>query len=97
MRRKYRQYALCVQAEEDEDLQVRKLYEVLPDELAAQRGHLRVVDDSGEDYLYPAGSFVLLDLPEEAERALHRVSKARGPTPANQAPERVLPAAERRR
>jgi len=78
-------YALCVQADEDEDLQVRKVYEVLPDELATQRGHIRVVDDSGEDYLYPAESFVLLDLPQEAQRALRPRSKPRSAKHANPA------------
>ena len=65
-----RRYALCVQADDDEDLEVRKVYEVLTDELAAKRRHLRVVDESGEDYLYPAEFFVLLDLPRKVERAV---------------------------
>ena len=43
MRETRRRYALCVQAEEDEDLQVRKAYEVLPDEFSARRGQLRLV------------------------------------------------------
>ena len=72
MPEKRSRYALCVEAGEDEDLQARKVYEILPDALAANRGHLRVVDDSGEDYLYPAESFVLLDLPREAEGAFPR-------------------------
>ena len=65
-----RRYALCVQAEGGEDIDVRKVYEILPDELAAKRRHVRVVDESGEDYLYPAEFFVLLDLPREVERAV---------------------------
>lgn len=83
MRENRRRYALCVQAEEDEDLQVRKVYEVLPDDLAGKRGHIRVVDESGEDYLYPAESFVLLDLPREVERALRPRSKPRSAKHAN--------------
>lgn len=67
---KRRQVALCVEARPDEDIEVRKIYELLPDELAAERGHLRIVDESGEDYLYPAELFVVLELPREAERAL---------------------------
>ena len=77
------QFAVCVQADPDEDLQVRKVYEVLRDELAAKRGHLRVVDESGEDYLYPAESFVLLDLPQEAQRALRPRTKPRRAKHAN--------------
>ena len=69
MTRKNR-YVLCVHAEGDVDLERRKIYEVLPDERAALDGYLRVVDESGEDYLYPARFFVPLPLPREAERAL---------------------------
>lgn len=89
MRENRRRYALCVQADADEDLQLRKVYEVLPDALAAKRGHLRVVDESGEDYLYPAESFVLLDLPLEAERALRPQSKPRSAKHANPALQRT--------
>ena len=41
-----------------ESLEVRKVYVVLADEVAAQRQHLRVIDETGEDYLYPAKLFV---------------------------------------
>ena len=67
MTRKPRRYALCVHAEGDLDLEPRKLYEVLPDKRAAADGYLRVIDESGEDYLYPARFFVPLPLPPEAE------------------------------
>lgn len=72
-----RRYAVCVHAKEGEDIEVRKVYEVLPDELAAKRRHIRVVDESGEDYLYPAELFVLLDLSREVERALRPRSTRR--------------------
>jgi hypothetical protein len=75
MTRKTRRYVLCVHAEGDVDLQSRKLYEVLPDEQAAADGYIRVIDESGEDYLYPARFFVPLPLPREAERALARAGK----------------------
>lgn len=45
-------------------LELRKLYEVLPDADAEKLGHLRV-DESGEDNLYPEGFFVGLDLPQQ--------------------------------
>ena len=48
----------------------RKLYEQIPDARAGEDGYVRVVDESGEDYLYPADYFVAVDLPREAERAL---------------------------
>lgn len=70
-------YAVCVRSEAGDDLEVRKLYRVLPDETAAGRGHVRVVDESGEDYLYPLEWFVALEVPEELERALEAMSPAR--------------------
>jgi hypothetical protein len=47
-------------------LETRKLYRRLPDDAAAARGFVRVVDESGEDYLYPAEIFVAVDLPQAA-------------------------------
>ena len=79
-----RRFALCVQAEEDEDIVLRMVYEVLPDPLAARRGHLRIVDESGEDYLYPAEWVVLLELPGEARRAFRPRRRVRRAGHANQ-------------
>ena len=53
-----------------DDLKVRTVYRVLPDESAAKSNYLRIVDETGEDYLYPAAYFVLVDLPREIEKAL---------------------------
>lgn len=64
------QFALCIENKDCDDLEKGKVYRVLPDEAAAQEGYLRVFDESGEDYLYPEGYFVLLDLPRKAEDAL---------------------------
>ena len=50
-------FAVCVANEGCDDLQVWKLYRVLPDTAASADGYLRVVDDSGEDYLYPISHF----------------------------------------
>jgi hypothetical protein len=50
------------------------IYQVLPDESAARSEYIRVIDNEGEDYLYPAKYFVIVDLPREVERALLRVS-----------------------
>jgi len=63
-------YALCVENRDCEDLEKRKIYQVLPDEEAQKEGYLRVIDESGEDYLYPASYFILLQLPIEAQEAL---------------------------
>lgn len=55
-------FAVCVQNDDCEDLELRNLYQVLPDEAAAADGLLRVIDESGEDYLYPAECFLALEL-----------------------------------
>ncbi len=63
-------FAICIRNEGAEDLEIRKVYQVLPDESAAAAGYIRIIDESGEDYLYPKDYFVLLELPEEVERTL---------------------------
>ena len=68
--KKAEQYVICVRTEGSEDLEVRKLYRILPDESAASRGHIRIIDESGEDYLYPAEWFLPMAVSEEVERAL---------------------------
>jgi len=51
-------------------LEKRKIYEVLRDDVAAKEGYLRIIDESGEDYLYPESYFILVELPREAQDAL---------------------------
>ena len=50
------------------------IYQILPDDSAAKSNYVRVIDNEGEDYLYPAGCFIFLDLPREIERAVLEVS-----------------------
>jgi hypothetical protein len=64
-------YALCVDNKDCEDLEKRKIYQTLPDDDAKQEGYLRVIDESGEDYLYPESYFILIQLPREAQEALN--------------------------
>ena len=70
VRKTRRRFAICIENPACDDLEVGKVYRTLPDKLAAAKSYLRVVDDSGEDYLYPASHFVFVDLPSRAERAL---------------------------
>lgn len=65
-----KRFAVCIADRGCADLQVGKIYGILVDKAADAKGHLRVVDDSGEDYLYPAGHFVFVELPQKARRAL---------------------------
>ena len=51
-------------------LELHKMYRVIPDEDAARDGDLRVIDESGEDYLYPARRFLIAEWPKAVERAL---------------------------
>jgi hypothetical protein len=65
-----KRYALCIQNRGYKaSLDVRKVYPVLPDATATRRGLLRVVDESGEDYLYPAELFVPIEVPRAAAKA----------------------------
>ena len=54
---------LCVRNDGSDDLEPRKVYQSLPDPGAAREGFVRVIDESGEDYLYPAEYFVPVRLP----------------------------------
>ena len=68
--RRKRAFLLCVSTKGCDDLELRKVYEQLPDEQAAKEGYVRVLDESGEDYLYPGKCFVEVELPRNAKRAL---------------------------
>lgn len=63
-------FALCIENRDCEDLEKRKIYQVLPDQEAAREGHLRVVDESGEDYLYPESYFIVIKRNRKAQEAL---------------------------
>ena len=61
-------YAVCINdGGYVDDLKVRTIYQVLPDESAARSHYVRIVDETGEDYLYPEIYFVLIDVPREVE------------------------------
>ena len=51
-------------------MEKRKIYQMVPDEEAEKEGFIRVIDESGEGYLYPQSYFVIVQLPREAEEAL---------------------------
>ena len=63
------QLAVCVQSDDPDLLTPRMIYQVVPDENAAKSGYVRVIDNEGEDYLYPAKYFVFVELPSEVQRA----------------------------
>lgn len=68
---KARRYAVCVNATGYRvSLEPRKIYEVWPDADAESHGQLRVVDETGEDYLFPASLFRFLTLPPGVDHLL---------------------------
>ncbi len=70
-----KRYVLCVNnAGYKVSLVIRRVYRALPDAEAAKRDLIRVVDESGDDYLFPAKLFVSIDPPEEASRAFTAAS-----------------------
>jgi hypothetical protein len=65
------QFAVCINnTEYPASLELHKIYRVIHDEDAAQDGDIRVVDESGEDYLYPADRFVMVKLPQAVQNAI---------------------------
>lgn len=76
-------FALCVRTDGSEDLERRKVYQILPDRAASRDGYVRVVDESGEDYLYPVEYFVPVSLPVAVVRDLEGANFVQ--TPANTA------------
>ena len=75
MKRVQPQFVICVKNKQyGASLELRKLYQVLPDDDAAKHKQLRVIDESGEDYLYPENYFIPVHLPQSAERAVLRTA-----------------------
>lgn len=71
LRKSPNRFAVCVNnVDYPASLELHKIYRVLPDADAASDGDLRVVDESGEDYLYPADYFVLIELPQAVKKSL---------------------------
>jgi hypothetical protein len=70
-----KQFAICIHnGEYAGTLELRKVYEVLQDSAAEDRNYVRVIDESGEDYLYPRSWFVSVSVPEGVEQLLHELA-----------------------
>jgi len=69
------QFVICVKNESyPASLELRKIYQVIPDIYADEHRLIRVIDESGEDYLYPADCFVLIKLPQVVEKTFALVT-----------------------
>ena len=64
------QFALCIENKDAEDLEKGRVYQILADTNDNEAGFVRVIDESGEDYLYPDSYFAPIDLPSEVKKAL---------------------------
>ena len=70
-----RRFAVCINNRGyPASLELHKIYRVLPDEDAAEDGDIRVIDESGEDYLYSADRFVEVELPQAVRRSLQHAA-----------------------
>ncbi len=68
-------FVICIRNDAYEaSLELRKVYQVIPDVEATNNHMLRVTDESGEDYFYPAEFFMLIELPEAVRKALVRAA-----------------------
>ena len=73
MKRAEKSFVVCINNKGyPASLEIRRLYQAIPDETAAKVRQVRVIDESGEDYLYPENYFAAVQLPQAAERALLR-------------------------
>ncbi len=71
MRTSSKRFVVCIRNKGYEvSLEARKIYQVLPDSEAAKHRQLRVIDESGEDYLYPQSYFTAIELPQPVRRAV---------------------------
>ncbi len=76
-RKRTKPFAVCVDNRGNEaSLILGKVYRVRPDARAARDDLLRVVDESGDDYLFDADQFVLVDFPETVRRRLRALQRA---------------------
>jgi hypothetical protein len=78
-------FVLCIRSEGSDDLEPRKVYQVLPDRAAVRDGYVRVIDESGEDYLYPAEYFVPVRSPVAIAREILAPPEAASHPPAQRA------------
>jgi len=63
-------FVLCIENKDCEDLEKRKVYQIIPDKKAESEGYFRIIDESEDDYLYPQSYFIAIQLPKEAHNIL---------------------------
>jgi hypothetical protein len=69
------EFVVCINNQNYQaSLELHKIYYMIPDEGADSEGDIRIIDESGEDYLYPASYFVPINVPHVVEESLRRAS-----------------------
>ncbi len=64
-------FAVCINnTDYPASLELHKIYQVIPDETSEADGDIRIIDESGEDYLYPTNYFIVIDVPQVLKEAL---------------------------
>ena len=77
MKRPSKQFALCLENEGNEaSLILGKVYRVLPDARAAKDDFVRIIDESGEDYLFHKSQFAFVDFPQAVRKKILALQKA---------------------
>jgi hypothetical protein len=70
-----KEFVVCISNEDyPAALELHKIYRLIPDENAEAEGDIRIIDESGEDYIYPASYFVTINVPHMVEESLRRAS-----------------------
>jgi hypothetical protein len=68
-------FFLCIKNDDyPASLEVRKVYQAIPDAAAEARHFVRIIDESKEDYLYPEDYFIAIDVPQAAAKVLMQAS-----------------------
>ena len=76
MKRQESHFVVCIKNRDyPASLELRKLYRAIPDSVAASHRQIRVIDESGEDYLYPNTYFAPVQLPQAVEKAVMRAAE----------------------
>ena len=69
------EFVVCINNEDyPASLEPHKIYRVVPDEDAGAEGDIRIIDESGEDYIYPASYFAPIEVPQLVEESFLRAS-----------------------
>jgi len=72
--KKKNKFFLCIKNKDCDDLEIKKVYRSISDSKSEKDGFLRIIDESGEDYLYPKSYFIAVNLPQAAIESISKVS-----------------------